>query len=52
MAVVQPRSDGSFDAKVVDQKGHLLVNLTGYRTAETPVAVGEGVLAKLRSALG
>ncbi|MGB5754716.1 MAG: SDR family NAD(P)-dependent oxidoreductase, partial [Thermoanaerobaculia bacterium] len=52
MAVVQPRSDGSFDAKVVDQKGHLLVNLTGYRTAETPVAVGEGVLARLRSALG
>ncbi|MGB5658157.1 MAG: SDR family NAD(P)-dependent oxidoreductase [Thermoanaerobaculia bacterium] len=52
MAVVQPRSDGSFDAKVVDQKGHLLANLTGYRTAETPVAVGEGVLARLRSALG
>ena len=52
MAVVQPRSDGSFDAKVVDQKGHLLVNLAGYRTAETPVAVGGGVLARLRSALG
>ena len=52
MAVVQPRTDGSFDAKVVDQSGNLLVSLAGYRTAETPVAVGGEVLARLRSVLG
>jgi hypothetical protein len=51
MAVVQPGSDGSFDARVVDEAGNLLVDLVGYRTVESPVEVEAEALARLRSVM-
>ena len=52
MAVVQPVSDGGFDAQVLDEAGNLLVDLSGYRTVESPTEVEPEALAKLRSFLG
>jgi hypothetical protein len=52
MAVVQPTSDGGFDAQVVDESGSLLVNLVGYRTVESPAEVEPDALARLRSVMG
>ena len=40
-AVVRPgAADGTFDARVVDESGAVLVVLEGYRTIELPVATG------------
>jgi len=51
-AVVQPASDGGFDAQVIDEAGNLLVDLSGYRTVESATEVEPEALAKLRSFLG
>ena len=50
-AVVRPGSDGSFDARVVDESGAVLVILDGYRTIELPVALTEETLEPLRAAM-
>ena len=51
-AVVQPgAAEGSFDARVVDQEGAVLVVLEGYRTVELPITVEEERLAPLRAAM-
>ncbi len=52
LAVVQPASDGGFDAQVIDEAGNLLVDLSGYRTVESPTQVEPEALAMLRSFLG
>ena len=33
VAIVDPRPDGTYDAKVVDEAGHILLTLEGYRTS-------------------
>ena len=52
LAIVQPAADGSFDAKVVDEAGNVLVDVAGYRTVESPSGVEPEVLARLRTGLG
>ncbi|NIA01637.1 MAG: SDR family NAD(P)-dependent oxidoreductase [Bacteroidia bacterium] len=52
LAIVQPTSDGGFDARVVDESGSLLVDLAGYRTVASPAEVDPKALAKLRSVMG
>ena len=52
MAVVQRASDDSFDAKVIDEEGRVLVDLAGYRTVESPTEVEPEALARLRSIMG
>ena len=49
--MVRPGSDGSFDARVVDESGAVLVILDGYRTIELPVALTEETLEPLRAAM-
>jgi acyl transferase domain-containing protein/acyl carrier protein/NAD(P)-dependent dehydrogenase (short-subunit alcohol dehydrogenase family) len=51
-AIVTPDSDGSFDAKVVDEKGNVYLMLQGYRTAELPGAIDAELLKPLKTALG
>jgi hypothetical protein len=49
-AVVTPRADGGFDARVVDESGRVYVDLEGYRT--TPLGeVDPGLREPLRAAV-
>jgi hypothetical protein len=51
-AVVTPDSQGgSYDAEVVDGKGNLYLQMTGYRTVPVPDAVDLGKLKRLHAAL-
>ena len=51
-AVVTPEPEsGAYSAEVVDEKGGVYVNLTGYRTIEAPDGVDEAKLAPLRKAM-
>ncbi|MFO0567582.1 MAG: SDR family NAD(P)-dependent oxidoreductase [Polyangiaceae bacterium] len=49
-ATAAPR-DGGFDAVVVDAEGHVLVSLSGYRTAELPAPIAGDLLSPLSSAM-
>ena len=50
--MVSPGADeGSFDARVVDESGAVLVILEGYRTTELPVHLAEAELAPVRTAM-
>jgi hypothetical protein len=50
-AVVHPASDGSFDCRVVDSAGGVLVRIDGYRTVPLPDAISGGLQAPIRAAL-
>jgi len=50
-AVVTPHADGSSDADVVDEAGHVRLRLEGYRTTRLPGEIDEGVLAPIRAAM-
>jgi acyl transferase domain-containing protein/NAD(P)-dependent dehydrogenase (short-subunit alcohol dehydrogenase family)/acyl carrier protein len=49
--VSQSAKDG-FDARVVDEKGHLYVTVQGYRTMALPEAVASELLKPLQAAVG
>ncbi|HET9444309.1 MAG TPA: SDR family NAD(P)-dependent oxidoreductase, partial [Acidimicrobiales bacterium] len=51
-AVVTPAADGSFDARVVDGQGTVLVEIEGYRTVELPGGVDARRRAALQRAVG
>ena len=40
-AIVTPRSDGRFDAEVVDADGRVRIRMQGYATTQLPVAVDD-----------
>jgi hypothetical protein len=48
-AIVTPDSNGSFAAKVIDEKGNVYLTLQGYRTAELPGAIDAKLLKPLQS---
>jgi acyl transferase domain-containing protein/acyl carrier protein/NAD(P)-dependent dehydrogenase (short-subunit alcohol dehydrogenase family) len=50
-SVVTPNEDGSFDARVVDQKGSVWLVLSGYRTMALPEPIDNSLLEPLRSAM-
>ena len=43
------RSDGAFDAEILDEQGQPLLRVDGYRTVAGPDTVDDGRLAALRS---
>jgi Polyketide synthase dehydratase len=49
-ALVRPSDDG-FEARVVDDEGHVHLVLEGYRTVELPAAVDEKGLASFRAVM-
>jgi hypothetical protein len=52
VAVVEaPRAAGRVAARVVDERGRVLVRLEGYETTALPGAVDEAARAPLRAAL-
>jgi NAD(P)-dependent dehydrogenase (short-subunit alcohol dehydrogenase family) len=51
VAVVRPRDDGAFDARVVGAQGRVLVELEGYRTVDVPDAVDPDLLGPLADAM-
>ena len=51
-AIVSPNlREGSFDAEVVDERGNLYLQLSGYRTVVVPGAVDAGPLKVLQAAM-
>ncbi|MGD8278781.1 MAG: polyketide synthase dehydratase domain-containing protein, partial [Gemmatimonadota bacterium] len=50
--VVRPRSDGAYDADVVDDQGNVCVQLEQYRTVALPDGPDADALAALRTGLG
>ena len=50
-AEADPRGEGVFDARVVDDEGHVQVRLTGYRTITLPTSVNETLLGPIREAV-
>jgi hypothetical protein len=50
-AVITPKSDDSFDARVVDAEGNVLLTLQGYRTMELPEAINTELLKPLQEAM-
>ena len=51
VAIVEPRDDGAFDARVLDREGRRLLTLTGYRTVALPGTVDGGAVRPFRAAL-
>jgi hypothetical protein len=51
VAIVEPRDDGAFDARVLDREGRRLLTLTGYRTVALPGTVDGGAVRAFRAAL-
>jgi acyl carrier protein len=50
-AVVHPASDGSFDCRVVDSAGDVLVRIDGYRTVPLPGGVADDLQRPIRAAM-
>jgi hypothetical protein len=50
-AVITPESDDSFDARVVDAEGNVLLTLQGYRTMELPETIDAELLKPLQEAM-
>ncbi|NBC15680.1 MAG: SDR family NAD(P)-dependent oxidoreductase, partial [Bacteroidetes bacterium] len=50
-AVVTPRADGAYDARVVDEDGAVYVVLIGYQTIAMPGGVDDDALAPLAAAM-
>jgi hypothetical protein len=50
-AVVHPVGDGSFDCRVVDADGDVLLRLDGYRTVALPGTVPDELGAPLHQAM-
>ncbi len=50
VAVVTPHDDGSTHAIVVDGKGRIRLELSGYRTVQLPGTIDDDLVAPLRSA--
>jgi hypothetical protein len=49
-SVIAPNSDGTYDAKMVDEKGNLYLILSGYRLMDLPDPVQPELLVPLKSA--
>jgi hypothetical protein len=52
LSVVRPGDDGSFDARVVDDKGNVYITVRGYRTMELPDPIDPDLLKPLQSIIG
>ena len=50
-AIVNPGSNGNFDANVVDTNGNIFVTLEGYRTSELPSPLDQELLSPLSNAM-
>ena len=50
-AVVRPASDGSYDCRVVDSAGHVLVHLDGYRATPLPGVLSGDLAEPIRAAM-
>jgi len=50
-ALVHPASDGSFDCRVVDSAGDVLVRIDGYRTVPLPGTVADDLQRPIRAAM-
>jgi NAD(P)-dependent dehydrogenase (short-subunit alcohol dehydrogenase family) len=50
-ALVHPRDDGSFDCRVVDAAGDVLVRVDGYRSTPLPGAVADDLRRPIRAAM-
>jgi NAD(P)-dependent dehydrogenase (short-subunit alcohol dehydrogenase family) len=51
-AAVTPDKTGSFDARVVDDKGNVYLTVRGYRTMQLPNPIEEGLLERLKTNMG
>ncbi len=51
-ALVHPASDGSFDCRVVDSAGDVLVRVDGYRSTPLPGAIADDLRSPIRTAMG
>jgi hypothetical protein len=51
-AIAVPNPDGTYDARVVDDKGRVYVDLRGYRTMDLPDPVPADLVDPIRRALG
>ncbi|MGD0373589.1 MAG: SDR family oxidoreductase, partial [Streptosporangiaceae bacterium] len=51
-AVVHRADNGSFDCRVVDSTGDVLVRIDGYRTTALPSAVADDIQRPIRTAMG
>jgi len=51
-AIVHPAEDGSFNCRVVDAAGDVLVRLDGYRTMPLPGALADDLQRPIRAAMG
>ncbi len=50
-ALVHPMSDGSFDCRVVDSAGDVLVRIDGYRSTPLPGAIADELQRPIRAAM-
>ncbi len=50
-SVAKPGAEGTFDAQVVDEKGNVYLELTGYRTMELPDPIDPALLKPIQRAL-
>ncbi len=50
-ALVHPASDGSFDCRVVDSAGDVLVRIDGYRSMPLPGAIADDLQRPIRAAM-
>ena len=51
LALVHPVSDGSFDCRVVDAAGDVLVRIDGYRSTALPGAIADELQRPIRAAM-
>ncbi len=51
LALVHPVSDGSFDCRVVDSAGDVLVRIDGYRSMALPGAIADELQRPIRAAM-
>ena len=51
-ALAHPASDGSFDCRVVDSAGDVLVRVDGYRSTPMPGGVADALRRPIRAAMG
>ncbi|HXP21783.1 MAG TPA: SDR family oxidoreductase, partial [Streptosporangiaceae bacterium] len=50
-ALVHPASDGSFDCRVVDSAGDVLIRIDGYRSTPLPTTVADDLRRPIRTAM-
>ena len=50
-AVVRPASDGSYDCRVVDSAGDVLIHLDGYRVVPLPGVLSGDLAEPIRAAM-